>query len=50
MGSKNVEDRVREEIKNTLETHQPKSLPDSVVIELTRIKDEGEKELTSKQS
>jgi len=49
-GSKNVEDRIREEIKSTLETHQPESLPDSVVIELERIKVEGEKELTSKQS
>jgi trimethylamine--corrinoid protein Co-methyltransferase len=49
-GFKNVEDRVREEIKSTLETHQPESLPDSVVIELERIKGEGEKELTSKQS
>lgn len=49
-GFKNVEDCVREEIKSTLETHQPESLPDSVVIELERIKGEGEKELTSKQS
>ena len=49
-GSKKVEDRVREEIKSTLETHQPESLSDSVVIELERIKVEGEKELTSKQS
>ena len=47
-GSKNIEDRVREEIRRILETHQPAALPDSVLAELERIKTEGQKELTSR--
>ena len=45
-GSKNVEDRVREEIHRILETHVPSPLPDKVIAEIDRIKEAGEKELT----
>jgi trimethylamine---corrinoid protein Co-methyltransferase len=48
-GSKTVEDRVREEIKDILGTHQAESLSDSVISELDRIKSGGEKELISHQ-
>lgn len=47
-GSKDVEARVREEIRRILETHQPPSLPEGVLAELEWIKIKGEKELTSK--
>ncbi|MBT3487848.1 MAG: hypothetical protein HN468_21760, partial [Desulfobacula sp.] len=47
-GSKDVETRVREEIRCILKTHKPKALPDGVLAELERIKINGEKELTSK--
>lgn len=47
-GSKDVEARIREEIRRILSTHEPKSLPGSVLTELERIKTKGEKELTSK--
>jgi len=49
-GSKNVEDRVREEISSILETHQAESLAANIVAELERIRDNGEKELTAKHS
>ena len=45
-GSKTVEDRVREQIHQILETHKPPALPDNVMNELDRIKADGEKELT----
>lgn len=45
-GSKDVEARVREQIRNTLDSHQPAPLPDGILSELERIKTEGEKELT----
>jgi len=45
-GSKDVETRVREEIRRILETHKPKALSDEVLAELERIKINGEKELT----
>lgn len=48
-GSKTTEDRVREEIKHILDSHQPEGLPESVVTELKRIKVEGEKELINNQ-
>lgn len=48
-GSKDIETRVREEIKHILDTHKPKNLPDSVIAELEQIKIQGEKELTNKQ-
>ena len=46
-GSKDVEARVREEIRRILETHQPTPLPEGVLAEVERIKTEGEKEITS---
>jgi len=48
-GSKTTEDRVREEIKHILDTHEPECLPDSVLNKLEQIKDKGEKELIGKQ-
>ena len=48
-GSKTTEIRVREEIKHILDTHEPKDLPESVLSTLEQIRDNGEKELLSKQ-
>jgi trimethylamine---corrinoid protein Co-methyltransferase len=45
-GSKTTENRVREEIRRILETHQPPALSDVVLAEMERIKTEGETELT----
>jgi trimethylamine--corrinoid protein Co-methyltransferase len=47
-GAKNVEARVREEIRRILDTHRPKPLPEGVADALDRIKIEGEKELTER--
>lgn len=47
-GSRDVESRVREEIRCILETHKPKALPKEILAELERIKINGEKELTCK--
>ena len=49
-GEKNVEALVREEIHRILDTHVPQPLPDNVVAELERIRDNGEKELVSRQN
>ena len=46
-GSKDVEFRVREKIKDILGSHQPPALEDSVVAQLDLIKSEGQKELSS---
>ena len=46
-GSRNTEDRVKEKVKDILDTHQPEKLPEEVIESLERIKTEGEKELTS---
>jgi trimethylamine--corrinoid protein Co-methyltransferase len=46
-GSKDVEARVREEIRRILETHKTPPLSEGVLAELERIKTEGEKEITS---
>jgi len=45
-GEKDTLTRVREKIRHILETHQPQSLPVSVIKNLERIKSEGEKVLT----
>jgi trimethylamine--corrinoid protein Co-methyltransferase len=44
-GSKTVEHRVREEIRKILDTHEPQSLPEKVLSELDRMKEQGQKEL-----
>lgn len=45
-GSKDVETRVREKIVGILKSHESPKVSDSVLAELDRIKDRGEKELT----
>jgi trimethylamine--corrinoid protein Co-methyltransferase len=45
-GQKTMGHRVQERIRQILETHKVSPLPDSVLEELTRLKREGEKELT----
>ncbi|WP_372678770.1 trimethylamine methyltransferase family protein [Desulfosarcina sp.] len=47
-GSKDVEARVREQIRHTLDTHQPVALSDSIITQIQQIKTEGEKELISR--
>jgi trimethylamine:corrinoid methyltransferase-like protein len=47
-GSMDVEARVREEVRRILGTHQPPSLPEGVLVEMERIKTEGEKELVTR--
>jgi trimethylamine---corrinoid protein Co-methyltransferase len=47
-GSKNVEARVREEVRCFLETHQPPSLSEGILVEMDRIKTEGEKALVTR--
>lgn len=48
-GCKTTEDRVREEIRKILDTHQPESLSDSVLTSLEEIRTKGEKELIKRQ-
>jgi trimethylamine--corrinoid protein Co-methyltransferase len=45
-GEKDTSLRVREKIRDILETHKPQSLPDAVIENLEQIKSEGERELT----
>jgi trimethylamine--corrinoid protein Co-methyltransferase len=45
-GRKTMGDRVREKIRRILETHTVPPLSDSVLAELTRLKKEGERQLT----
>jgi trimethylamine--corrinoid protein Co-methyltransferase len=45
-GEKDTETRVREKIRQIVESHQPKPLPDAIVDNLERIKTEGQKALT----
>jgi trimethylamine--corrinoid protein Co-methyltransferase len=45
-GSKTTEDRVREEIRRIVDTHQPTPLPDKTLAALEDIKKRGEAELT----
>jgi trimethylamine--corrinoid protein Co-methyltransferase len=44
-GSTDVETRVREQIRRTLDTHRPVPLPDSITTRIEQIKTEGENEL-----
>lgn len=45
-GARTTEDLVREKIMTILETHQPEPLPDKVIAEMDRIRQEGRKALT----
>jgi len=47
-GSKDVEARVRDQIRRILDKHEPTPLPDSILSQIERIKTEGEKELVSR--
>ena len=47
-GSKDVEARVREQIRKTLDTHQPAPLTDHILSQIEKIKTEGEKELVNR--
>jgi len=47
-GAKDVETRIREEIRRILQNHRPQPLPESTLAELDRIKVQGEKELTGR--
>ena len=44
-GEPTMEDRVREEVRRIVETHQPESLDGHVLDEIARLKREGEKEI-----
>ena len=45
-GSKDMEARVKERVKEILDTHQVPSLPDKTLSTLEKLKTKGEKELT----
>jgi trimethylamine--corrinoid protein Co-methyltransferase len=47
-GSKDVEARVREQIRKTLDNHQPAPLTDHVLSQIEKIKTEGEEELVNR--
>ncbi len=47
-GKPTMEERVQEEVRMIVETHQPEPLSDKVVSELERLKKEGEKEILAK--
>ena len=47
-GSKDVEARVREQIRKTLDTHQPVPLPGDILSTIEQIKTDGEKELVNR--
>jgi trimethylamine--corrinoid protein Co-methyltransferase len=43
-----MEDRVREEVRQIVETHQPEPLDGKVLDELARLKRDGEKEVLAR--
>ena len=47
-GGPTLESRVKEEVAHILETHTPDPLPDKVLAELERLKQEGQKEILAK--
>jgi trimethylamine--corrinoid protein Co-methyltransferase len=44
-----MEERVRDEVRQIVETHQPEPLDGKVLDELERLKKEGEKEILKKK-
>ncbi len=47
-GEPTMEGRVQEKVREIIETHQPKPLEDRIIIELERLRQEGEKEILAK--
>jgi trimethylamine---corrinoid protein Co-methyltransferase len=47
-GKQTMEERVKEEVRNIVDNHQPESFDDKMVDELERLKKEGEKEILAK--
>ncbi|MEH0018366.1 MAG: trimethylamine methyltransferase family protein [Desulfobacter sp.] len=47
-GKPTMEDRVRQEIRMILDTHEPEPLSDKVITELDRLRKEGEREIRAK--
>jgi trimethylamine--corrinoid protein Co-methyltransferase len=47
-GQPTMEDRVREEVRRIVETHQPDPLDGKILDEVRRLKREGEKEITAR--
>lgn len=48
-GQSTMEDRVREEVRRLVETHEPQPLDGKVLDELTRLKRDGEKEILGRK-
>jgi trimethylamine--corrinoid protein Co-methyltransferase len=44
-GRPTMEDRVREEVRTIVETHQPEPVDGNILDEVQRLKQEGEKEI-----
>ncbi|MDA3916278.1 MAG: trimethylamine methyltransferase family protein [Deltaproteobacteria bacterium] len=47
-GKPTMEERVKEDVKNIIETHKSEPLSDKIISELERLKKEGEKEISAK--
>jgi len=47
-GQPTMEDRVRDEVRKIVETHQPEPLAGSILEEVQRLKREGEKEILAR--